>query len=102
MSKPVQSSNVTIPSGQAASVNTASAQTTKASGLAIASFVCGIISVFFFGITVGTIAIIFGSIALRKIAEKPLELHGEWQAATGIVCGIIGIAIWIYLIVYFF
>ena len=94
MSKPVQSS-VAVPMGQ----SNATAVELKNSGFAIASMVCGIVGLFVFGVILGTLAIIFGVIALNKINERPNELKGLCQAKAGIVCGCVAIVLWIILII---
>ena len=61
----------------------------QTSGLAIASMVLGIVSFVFVGIILGPLAIIFGSIAIKKIDKHPHELSGRGMALAGIICGIV-------------
>lgn len=95
MSKPIPSA-ATIPSGHHA-VSSNAVKTTSC--MAIASMVCGIVGLFFFGIVLGSIAVILGFVAKNEIASKPEELQGVCQANAGIICGIIAIAVWIVLVV---
>lgn len=74
----------------------------RTSGLAIASIVCGILSLVFFwvplvGFLLGIIAIIFGAVAIRQIGREP-NLGGRGMAVAGLVCGIVGVAGWVILI----
>ena len=38
-------------------------------------------------------------LAIKEIADRPEELQGVCQAKTGIICGGITIAIWIFVII---
>lgn len=74
----------------------------RTSGLAIASMVCGILSLVFFwvplfGFLLGIIAIIFGAVAIRQIGREP-NLGGRGMAVAGLVCGIVGVAGWVIFI----
>ncbi|MBV9099857.1 MAG: DUF4190 domain-containing protein [Candidatus Dormibacteraeota bacterium] len=69
-------------------------------GIATAAGVLGIISIFIFGLILGILAIIFGSIGLRN-ANRMGGL-GRGMALTGIVCGIIGLVAWIVIIALIF
>lgn len=74
----------------------------QASGLAIASMVCGILSLVFFwvplfGFLLGIIAVIFGAVAIRQIGRDP-NLGGRGMAIAGLVCGIVGVAGWVIFI----
>ena len=60
-------------------------------GLAIASLVCGIVSLLCFPAITGTLGIIFGGVAKSK------GFHGG-MATAGIVCGVIGVAAWIIML----
>ncbi|WP_367873790.1 GYF domain-containing protein [Luteolibacter sp. Populi] len=64
-------------------------------GLAIASLVCGIVSLigccaWFIMIPVGLIAIVLGFIALAK-AKDPARFGGKGMARTGIITGFLGL-----------
>ena len=74
----------------------------QTSGLAIASMVCGILSLVFFwvpvfGFLLGIIAIIFGAVSIRQIGREP-NLGGRGMAIAGLVCGIVGVAGWLIFI----
>jgi len=73
-----------VPSPAAAPVYTGEAQT---SGKAIASLVCGIISVF----PLFIIAVILGHISLSEIKKSAGRLKGEGLAIAGLVLGYLGV-----------
>lgn len=62
-------------------------------GLAIASLVLGIISLFLFPLVTGLLAIILGGVAKNKGCTSGL-------ATGGIVCGIIGLALWLVMLIF--
>jgi Domain of unknown function (DUF4190) len=62
--------------------------------MSIAAMVCGIVGIFFFGIILGILAIVFGCIAKNKINNEPHKYKGMCQANTGVVMGIIDVALW--------
>ena len=66
----------------------------KNKGMAVAGMVCGIIGLFFFGIVLGPLAIIFSCVAKSKIKENPEEHGGNCQANAGLVLGIVDVALW--------
>ena len=94
MSKPTAS----IDMGYAASP--VQSGSPKTSSLAITSMVLGIVGILFFGIILGPLAIIFGSIAINRINEKPHELEGRGMAKAGIICGVIAVVIYIIAIIF--
>ena len=61
-------------------------------GLAIAGMVCGIISFFCFAVILGTLGIVFGSIAKKKG-------YTGGMATAGIACGVIGLSLWLIMLV---
>lgn len=61
-------------------------------GLAIASMVCGIVSFLCFPLITGILGIIFGAVAKSKGCRSGM-------ATAGIICGAIGIALWIIMLV---
>ena len=74
----------------------------KTSSMAVASMVCGIVGILVFGIILGSLAIIFGVIAMNRINEKPLEWEGRGMAKAGIICGVIGIVlniVWLAIVI---
>ncbi len=71
-------------------------------GFAITSMVCGIIAVLscYFGGILGTVAVVFGHISLRKIKKDP-NLGGKGMAIAGLVTGYIGIAFTVCSVIVF-
>lgn len=57
----------------------------------VASLVCGLIGIIFFGIVLGIIAIVMGTKAKSKISAQPGVYGGAGLATAGIVLGIIDI-----------
>ena len=70
----------------------------KTPGLAIASLVMGIFSLYGLG---SILAIIFGIISLNKI-KKDKNLKGEGFAIAGIVLGIVGIIVLTISLTFFY
>lgn len=69
----------------------AAAPKTPGLGLAIASMVLGIISLLCFPYITGVLAVIFGAVAKNKGCKSGM-------ATAGIVCGIIGVALWLLML----
>ncbi len=70
--------------------------------LAITSMVLGILSIFipFVGIVLGIIAIILGRKAMKEIPPNSSG-SAKGMALTGLICGIVGLAIYLlYLIIF--
>ncbi|MEM8525193.1 MAG: DUF4190 domain-containing protein [Bacteroidota bacterium] len=63
----------------------------KLNGLALASFIVGLVSLLFAGIILGICAIVFGGIALNKIEKFPDEFRGRGFAAAGMILGGVGV-----------
>lgn len=87
-----------MPPGQPMSYSQPPQQ--KSVGLAVASMVLGILSVvmcclWFLSIPMAILAIVMGVIARGKATRG--EAGGGGMATTGIVCGVIGLLIWIML-----
>ena len=61
-------------------------------GLAIASLVCGIVGLFFFGIILGPLAIVFSVMARKKGFTSGM-------ATAGLVLGIIAVVLYVIAIV---
>ena len=61
-------------------------------GLAIASLVCSIAAFFFIPFIGSILAIVFGTIARRRIAEDP-SLQGAEMARVGIIVGWVGLIV---------
>jgi len=96
----------TAPTGQAAAPAVTylgnvgpfpQAREPKTSGMAIASFVLSLCGFFCAGMILGTLAVIFGGVALSKISGNP-QLGGKGMAIAGLVIGIIDLAGWIVLL----
>ncbi len=71
----------------------------KKSGKAIAALVLGILSLLApFGIVLGIIAIVLGSLARKEIQADP-GLEGDGMALAGIITGAVGSVLFLVLIV---
>ena len=68
--------------------------TRKTSGLAVASFVLSLVGIFCVGFITGTLAVIFGGVAISKISKNP-GLKGNGLAVAGLVIGIVDIIGWV-------
>ena len=66
--------------------------------LALAAFICGLISIFIFPLAFGSAGIIFGIMAQDRV-EK--DSRAYQNARLGIIFGIIGIAFWIITLLAF-
>ena len=87
--------NAALPPYQGAAIPT--------DGLSIASLVCGIlaiISCYIWGIF-GLPAVICGHMSLKKIKNSPTPVAGKGMAIAGLVCGYIGIALQLLVIIAF-
>jgi len=78
---------------------------TRTSGLSITAMILGILSLVlvwapFVGIILGILGIIFGGIGMGQTRRDP-NLGGRGMAIAGLVCGIIGVAIWVILVALF-
>jgi hypothetical protein len=69
----------------------AAAPKTPGLGMAIASMVLGIISLLCFPYITGVLAVIFGAVAKNNGYKSGM-------ATAGIVCGIIGVALWLLML----
>lgn len=71
------------------------------SGLAIASMVCGIVSIFLCYLAgfLGLPAVICGHMALNRISQSPTPIGGRGMAIAGLILGYIGILISVGMIV---
>jgi hypothetical protein len=63
----------------------------KTEGLAIAGFIAGLVGLFFAGIPLGTLAVIFGMISINKIRKYPARFSGRGLAIASIVIGIVSV-----------
>lgn len=69
--------------------------TAAASGWAIASMVCGIVSLFmcYLGGLCAIPGVVFGHIALKKINNAPYPMSGRGMAIAGLITGYLGVLI---------
>ncbi len=67
-------------------------QATAGKGLAIAGMVCGILSFFCIPAILGVLGIIFGGVSKSKG-------YTGGMATAGIVCGVIGVALWLLMLI---
>ena len=63
------------------STNSANAAYGGGKGMSVAALVCGIVGLFFGGLILGPLAIIFGAIGMKR--------DGRGMAIAGLVCGIV-------------
>jgi len=65
----------------------------KNSGKAVASLVCGILSLCmpFLGFVLGVLGIVFGILGRNEIRRGEEMLKGKGMATAGFICGIVGI-----------
>ena len=73
------------------------AAATRTSGKAIASLVCGIISLLIAGILLGVVAVVLGAVARKEIAADP-GVKGSGMALAGMICGGIGFVLAVILL----
>ncbi|MDA8968573.1 GYF domain-containing protein [Akkermansiaceae bacterium] len=73
------------------------------SGLAIASMVCGILSIIFCYVNalVGIPAVICGHMAMKRIKASQGQIAGQGMALAGLICGYIGIVLQLITIGFF-
>ncbi|MEU1351175.1 DUF4190 domain-containing protein [Streptomyces sp. NPDC005775] len=64
-------------------------------GFAVASLICGIIGLLFFGIILGPVAIVLGVVALRQVSAK----GGNGMAKAGVVLGVIDLVLVVVLMI---
>lgn len=72
----------------AAGSYTAQTPSEPGKGFAIAGMVCGIVSFFCFGFITGLLGVIFGAVAKSKGCKSGM-------ATAGIVCGVLGVVLWL-------
>jgi hypothetical protein len=63
----------------------------KMDGLAVAGFICGLVSLLIAGIILGILGIIFSAIALGRINKSGGTRKGRGLAIAGLILGIIGV-----------
>lgn len=72
----------------------------KTSGMGIASLVCSLIGLFFFGIgfILGPLAIIFGGVGISQCNRQPNVYKGKGLAIAGLVIGIIEVIFYVIVV----
>jgi len=65
------------------------------SGLAVASLIMGIVGWFLLPLVGNVLAILFGHMAKREIAQSGGRLTGEELAMVGLILGYIGVGVWV-------
>lgn len=72
-------------------------------GLAIASMVCGILSLVFFclcgGVFFGIPAVICGHLGLNQLNAPENKQQGRGMALAGLICGYLGLAVFLLLLI---
>jgi Domain of unknown function (DUF4190) len=86
--------------GPAAVQAVQTAQPKRTEGFAIASLVCGIAGLFAVPIVGSILAIVFGSVARKRIAQDE-GLSGDEMARAGIIIGWIGVVVGILAVLFF-
>lgn len=75
----------------------------KTNGLAVASLVCGILSIMTFcfcgGLFLGLPAVICGHIAVGQIKSGNQQQDGHGMAMAGLICGYIGMGIFLLMLI---
>jgi hypothetical protein len=71
------------------------------SGLAVASLIMSIVGWFLLPIVGNVLAIIFGHMAKREIAQSGDRLTGDGLATVGLILGYIGVGLWVLGILVF-
>ena len=71
--------------------------------MATAAMVCGIVGLFFFGVVLGVLAIIFGCVAQGQIDKEPgkYKSSANCQATAGVVLGLTGVVAWALILAFY-
>ena len=71
--------------------------------LSIVSLVCGILALItcWLAVLLGIPAVICGHLSLKKIKHSPTPIAGKGMAMAGLICGYIGLLIWLLLILFY-
>jgi hypothetical protein len=72
----------------------------RTSGFAVASIVLGILGLMTPFLIFNILATVFGSVALKAIGKSRLPLGGRGMALSGLIMGIVGLAVWGLLILF--
>lgn len=70
----------------------------RTDGRAIASLVCGIVGLLFFGLILGVLAFILGRRSRRDITERPWALKGLGLATAGMVLGMLDVLFFVVFV----
>ena len=77
----------------------------QTSGYAVASLVLGVLSivpgVYVGGLVMGILAIVFSRMAMTRIKAMPGSLNGQGLATAGLVTGIVGLSLSVFVILIF-
>ena len=77
----------------------------QTSGFAVASLVLGILSIlpglYFGGLAMGILAIVFSRMAMSRINAGPGTINGQGLATAGLVTGIVGLSLSVLVILIF-
>lgn len=65
---------------------------------AIASLVCAIVGLMFFGILLGIVAIVLGYQARNAIRMDPLRFKGDGLARAGVILGIVDVVAYVAIV----
>lgn len=65
---------------------------------AVASLVCAIVGLMFFGILLGTVAIVLGYQSRNAIRLDPLKFKGDGLARAGLILGIVDVVAYVAIV----
>ncbi|MGW1997512.1 DUF4190 domain-containing protein [Embleya sp. NPDC001921] len=74
----------------------ASGARTGTNGLAVAGLVCGVVGVFLFNIILGPLAVIFGTVGLRR---SRTGAGGRGMSIAAIVLGVVDVLLFVVLLI---
>lgn len=85
-----------VPSAPPApSASSVPSEAPPTSGLAVASLIMGIVGWFVLPLVGGVLAVVFGHMAKREIAQSEGRLGGDGLATAGLVLGYLGVGLWL-------
>lgn len=65
---------------------------------AVASIVCAVVGLMFFGIVLGIVAIVLGYQARNAIRTDPLKFKGDGIARAGVILGIVDVVAYVAIV----
>ncbi len=65
---------------------------------AVASIVCAVVGLMFFGIVLGIVAIVLGYQARNAIRTDPLKFKGDGFARAGVILGIVDVVAYVAIV----